>query len=114
MKSIREAFGKWLKETVFAAVVTTLPEPPPLDKGDLRWLNERDSCPDCQGKLFNPGPTGGMSFNIRCVGCGAKWCFCGPFTPLRIDNPDSVYDTSYGTLREVTGWQGYIPHVNGF
>jgi hypothetical protein len=29
-------------------------------------------CPDCGGFLWRPGPAGGMSQNIECVGCGAR------------------------------------------
>ncbi len=108
--SITKAFGQWLNRKIESAK----PIPPALPVGDLRWLNERNSCPDCQGVMFNPGPTGGMSINIRCAGCGSKFCFMGAFTPDRIDNPDSVYNSKVGTLEEITGWQGYFPHVNGF
>jgi len=77
-----------------------------LPPKDLRWLNERGQCPDCQGKLFNSGPEGGMSMNIRCAECGSKFCFCGPFTPQRIDNPDCVYSIPYSaTLESITGWK---------
>lgn len=109
--SITKAFGQWFNRKITLA---KQPAAPVLDNGDLRWLPDHCKCPDCQGTLFNPGPTGGMSINIRCVGCGAKWCFCGPFTPQRINNPDSVYSNKVGTLEQVTGWQGYLPHVNGF
>lgn len=109
--SITKAFGQWLNRKS----KTTKPVVPTLPIGDWRWLNERNACPDCQGILFNPGPTGGMSMNIRCNGCGHKFCFMGMFTPDRIDNSDSVYNLSkVGTLEQITGWQGYFPHVNGF
>ena len=78
---------------------------PDLPQGDLRWLNHRSICPDCKNGLFNRGPEGGGSMNIRCAECGSKFCFCGPFTPLRIDNDDRFYSIgSAGTLAQVTGW----------
>ena len=51
---------------------------------------ERRECPDCGGFLFRPGPRGGLSQNIECVGCGTRlnvvflygqWAFA-----QRIDN----------------------------
>jgi hypothetical protein len=32
-----------------------------------------ESCPDCGGKIFRPGPRGGLSQNIECVGCGSRF-----------------------------------------
>ncbi len=49
-------------------------------------------CPDCGSEEFNHGPCGGEAENIRCAECGAKFWFSPPFTPVRIDNVDSVYD----------------------
>jgi hypothetical protein len=34
---------------------------------------EKEECPDCGGFIFRPGPRGGMSQNIECVGCGARF-----------------------------------------
>lgn len=74
----------------------------------LDLIGKKGICPDCKGNLWNPGPTGGMSQNIRCAGCGSKFCFAGPFTPQRIDNGDEVYNTQYAaSLKEITGWEGY-------
>lgn len=56
----------------------------------LERLNE-GFCPDCGSEHFNRGPTGGLSFNVRCADCGAKFCFSPPFAPARINNPDFVY-----------------------
>jgi hypothetical protein len=30
-------------------------------------------CPDCGGFIFRPGPRGGLSQNIECVGCGGRF-----------------------------------------
>lgn len=30
-------------------------------------------CPDCGGFIFRPGPRGGISQNIECVGCGSRF-----------------------------------------
>ncbi len=100
MKSIREKVGRWLGKKLQVT--------PPLEKGDLRWLPDYNRCPDCQGELFIHGPEGGMSMNIRCATCGTKFCFMGPFTPMRIDNEDFLYHGKPGTLEEITGWQGYF------
>jgi hypothetical protein len=32
-----------------------------------------DRCPDCKGFIFRPGPRGGISQNIECVGCGSRF-----------------------------------------
>jgi len=73
-------------------------------KGDFKWLTERAACPDCQSQLWNRGPEGGMSFNIRCAGCQSKFCFCGPLTPMRINNSDQVYDIQPRSLEYITGY----------
>jgi hypothetical protein len=31
------------------------------------------SCPDCKGTIWRPGPRGGISQNIECVGCGSRF-----------------------------------------
>jgi hypothetical protein len=31
------------------------------------------TCPDCGGFIFRPGPRGGLSQNIECVGCGSRF-----------------------------------------
>ena len=30
-------------------------------------------CLDCDGFIFRPGPRGGLSQNIECVGCGKRF-----------------------------------------
>jgi hypothetical protein len=30
-------------------------------------------CPDCDGRIFRPGPRGGIAQNIECVGCGSRF-----------------------------------------
>jgi hypothetical protein len=32
-----------------------------------------ESCPDCGGFVWRPGPRGGAAQNIECVGCGARF-----------------------------------------
>lgn len=34
---------------------------------------ESEDCPDCGGFLWRPGPVGGVSQNIECVGCGSRF-----------------------------------------
>src|SRR4051812_20281714 len=35
---------------------------------------DNEECPDCGGFIFRPGPRGGLSQNIECVGCGSRFC----------------------------------------
>ena len=42
-----------------------------IERG-LESLVSRE-CPDCNGFIFRPGPRGGMSRNIECVGCGVRF-----------------------------------------
>lgn len=101
MISLREKFGIWFGEKLQAIIPP--PDPP---KGDLSWLTAHSQCPDCQSKLWNSGPCGRMAMNIRCANCGAKFCFCGPFTPDRINNDDQLYNIgSAKTIEELTGWK---------
>lgn len=59
-------------------------------------------CPDCGSILFNPGPRGGLAWNIRCMKCGSKFWYSPPFTPLRINNADLFYDLDLArTLSEL-------------
>lgn len=57
----------------------------------LDRLNTDRRCPDCGAGDFQLGPRGGLAINVRCAGCGAKFWFCPPFTPQRIDNEDALY-----------------------
>lgn len=68
-------------------------------------LNRGEYCPDCGSKSFYSGPRGGLAMNIMCVQCGTRWWYSPPFTPHRIDNSPSVYNTHAGpkTLREIRG-----------
>jgi hypothetical protein len=34
---------------------------------------ERGECPDCGGFIFRPGPRGGITQNIECVGCKSRF-----------------------------------------
>jgi hypothetical protein len=34
---------------------------------------DSEDCPDCGGFIFRPGPRGGVSQNIECVGCGSRF-----------------------------------------
>jgi hypothetical protein len=34
---------------------------------------DSEECPDCGGFIFRPGPRGGVSQNIECVGCGSRF-----------------------------------------
>jgi hypothetical protein len=34
---------------------------------------DNENCPDCGGFIFRPGPRGGISQNIECVGCESRF-----------------------------------------
>ena len=36
-------------------------------------LRRTDECPNCCGFLWRPGPRGGASQNIECVGCKSRF-----------------------------------------
>jgi hypothetical protein len=42
---------------------------------DIAVINalDQDLCPDCAGFIFRPGPRGGASQNVECVGCGSRF-----------------------------------------
>ncbi len=48
-------------------------------------------CPDCGREKFLEGPHGGLSVNIKCAGCGAKFNIvprlAGSFGKERIGRP---------------------------
>jgi hypothetical protein len=43
----------------------------PVGPDFVEWLSR--VCPDCGGDEFMRGPSGGLSINIECVGCGARF-----------------------------------------
>lgn len=49
-------------------------------------------CPNCNGLLFYPGPSGCGSANVKCANpdCGKKYCY-GGFFIQPIDNEDRYY-----------------------
>jgi hypothetical protein len=40
---------------------------------DAGVFPDSEACPDCEGFIFRPGPRAGLSQNIECVGCGARY-----------------------------------------
>ena len=50
----------------------------------LDIFTELKGCPDCGTKDFYEGPSGGMSQNMKCSGCGHWFNFCLPFSIERI------------------------------
>lgn len=70
-------------------------------------IYKKGACPNCGGHLFHPGPRGGLSENIRCAGCGAKWWIGAPFPPEPLQNTDQFYDmTRTFDLREYFRGEG--------
>jgi len=57
-------------------------------------LYRNGECPECKGHEFHPGPFGGLSENIRCAQCGAKFWIGAPFDPKPVSNSDVVFDLS--------------------
>lgn len=37
------------------------------------WMREKQSCPFCGGVEFSSGPEAGISKNIWCIGCSARF-----------------------------------------
>lgn len=47
---------------------------PITDPVELRdWFEDNFSCPDCKSEHFLEGPSGGISTNIQCAGCGNEF-----------------------------------------
>lgn len=58
-------------------------------------------CPTCRSDKFLEGPRGGLSVNVKCAGCGRKWCYLGPFGWLEIDNDNSLYKGEPKKIEEI-------------
>ena len=43
------------------------------DPAYLLFMQLKKKCPDCLSKEFAEGPSGSLSTNIKCCGCGAKF-----------------------------------------
>jgi len=56
------------------------------DKEITDYMRKNNRCPDCGGDDFREGPSGGMSTNIMCAGCGARFNM-SPFGAERIGDP---------------------------
>ena len=42
-------------------------------EAELIFALDRGACPDCQSRDIIPGPRGGLSQNVTCGGCGARF-----------------------------------------
>lgn len=69
---------------------------------EVERLNVHCKCPDCNSKLFQLGPQGGMAINIRCAKCKSCFWFAPPFTPERIQD---VGDWAYGAPVNLYDWE---------
>lgn len=49
--------------------------PPTVEQRAFYGLHQM---PCCGAGEFHPGPQGGMSMNVTCCGCGARWNICAP------------------------------------
>lgn len=52
--------------------LTDIPEHHPDYQRIIAALNEGE-CPDCRSRTIVPGPRGGLSRNVSCDGCGARF-----------------------------------------
>jgi hypothetical protein len=50
------------------------------------------ACPDCGSEFFFKGQSGGLSMNLKCVGCGHFWNWMGPFGFEHIDSHDRYFN----------------------
>jgi hypothetical protein len=74
--------GRW-SAPVVAPVISTGEVLPPMSavkSKPFTALNDREraaiknsQCPDCGSKEFIQGPSGGMTVNVECAGCGSKF-----------------------------------------
>jgi len=67
-------------------------------EGENFWADGFDACPDCGHGYFLLGPRGGMSRNIMCPKCTARFNVIGPFGVERIPPPKSVAPREYPPL----------------
>ena len=64
-----------------------------MDEGKLMALfMEHNGCPDCGSGKFMEGPSGGMSTNVKCAGCGHWFNLALPISIERIHiSPDGRF-----------------------
>lgn len=58
------------------------------------------ACPDCGGREFLQGPSGGCSTNIKCKRCGSEFNECLPYSAERISEPSPTLCRSV-TIRQM-------------
>jgi hypothetical protein len=51
-------------------------------QGEALAAVQRHECPFCGHQGFAQGPRGGLSVNVACPGCGARFNLCGPRAEL--------------------------------
>lgn len=69
-------------------------------------LNRNQRCPTCGSALFQEGPHGGMSINIRCVKCGSTYWMGPPsigFTPGRTEQAADLFKGEPRTIGKIFG-----------
>lgn len=54
------------------------------EKELMKQFMKYSCCPDCGSESFQEGPSGGMSQNVRCSGCGHHFNWALPVTIERI------------------------------
>ena len=75
--------------------------PDPKEWEALNTQNAKARCPSCGSKLFYPGPQGGGTINVKCVGCGKYWNYLGaPFGFEPIESEDRYFNLLKGRKLE--------------
>lgn len=60
------------------------PAPPMTDAEKVRAAILKGECPDCGGKEFLEGPSGGICTNYKCANCGSKFNIGAAFGSVMI------------------------------
>ena len=73
-------------------------------------LFEEQRCGFCDSQEFLEGPSGGMSVNIMCASCGARFNICPPFSAEVIGQPTIPEGVLLVTHEEELGMIDRIVH----
>ena len=90
---------EWIKSKFAMA-----PPPPMTDEQRVKTYVLTDICPDCGGKGFYEGPSGGMSQNIICMNatCGSRFNTTGPLGLVeRISSPSPLAASAHDKAKNL-------------
>jgi len=84
-------------------VFRTKIQPPETDKQRITKWVMKNICPDCGGKGFYEGPSGGISQNILCgnADCGSRFNFMGELGVERISDPSPNADSAHAKAQNL-------------